>query len=85
MGRGRGDIVEGGVHTAEDSGGCGARVGVDELAGDDAVPEEGLPVCEVRVRLAGVGGGVEPEGGGVRLVVWEEKAEKGGECGLGWA
>ena len=40
---------------AEDCG-CGvAEVGVDELPGDDSVPEEGLTVSEVGVGLAGIG------------------------------
>lgn len=46
---------------AEDGGFRVAFVGVDEHAGDDTVAVEGLSVCEVRVGLAGVGGGVEPE------------------------
>lgn len=51
---GRGDGV------VEDRGSCVAVVGVDELVGDYAVPEEGLPVDEVCVGLACVGGGVVP-------------------------
>ena len=33
---------------------------VDELAWDDAVPEEGLSVCEVSIGLASVRAGVVP-------------------------
>lgn len=43
---------------AEEDGGRVAKVGVDELVGDYAVPVEGLSVDSVRVRKAGVGGGV---------------------------
>ena len=49
-----------GDFVAEDGGAGGARVGVDELAGDYAVSEESLAVREVRVGLAGVGGSVVP-------------------------
>ena len=41
-------------------GGCVTVVGVDELGGDDTVAEEGLTVCEVGVREAGVAFGVRP-------------------------
>lgn len=51
---GRGDFV------AKDCGRGVAEVGVDELAGDDAMPEEGLAVGEVSVRLAGIGGCIQP-------------------------
>ena len=44
----------------EDRGRGVARVGVDELAGDDAVAIEGLAVREVGVGEACVGGGVQP-------------------------
>lgn len=59
-----GDAYGGGDGVAEEGGARGALVGVDELAGQDLVPEEGLAVGEVGVREAGVGGGVVPGGGG---------------------
>lgn len=46
----------------EDGGRRVTQVRVDELAGDDTVPVEGLAVGEVGVGLTGVGGGVEPIG-----------------------
>lgn len=45
---------------AEDGPGRGACVGVDEHAGDDAVPVEGLTVREVGPGLASIGGGIVP-------------------------
>ena len=45
---------------AKDAGPCVTEVGVDELAGNDAVSKEGLTVGEVSVRLSGVGRRVEP-------------------------
>lgn len=45
---------------SEDRGFRVPFVGVDEHAGDDAVPVEGLSVGEVGVGLPGVGGGVVP-------------------------
>jgi len=56
----RGEADRGGDFVAEDCGCCVAEVGVDKLARDDAVPEEGLAVGEVGVGLTGVGGGVQP-------------------------
>ena len=56
----RGEANRGGDFVPEDGGCRVAQVGVDELAGDDAVSVEGLAVGEVCVGLAGVGGGVEP-------------------------
>lgn len=50
----------GGDGVPEDGGPGGPFVCVDELVRDDFVPEEGLPVGEVGVREACVGGGVEP-------------------------
>ena len=37
------------------------KVGVNQLAGDDAVTEESLAVGQVRVREAGVGGRIIPK------------------------
>lgn len=45
---------------AEDRPGRCTRVGVDEHAGDDTVPVEGLTVGEMGPGLAGVGGGIVP-------------------------
>ena len=47
---------------AEESAGGVALVGVDELAGDQAVAVEGLAVGEVGVGLTCVGRGVQPAG-----------------------
>lgn len=55
-----GEADGGGDGVPEDGGAGVAGVRVDELAGDDAVAEEGLPVGEVGVGRAGVGGGVVP-------------------------
>lgn len=54
------DADRGGDGVAEDGGAGGAFVGVDQLAWQELVPEEGLPVGEVGVGEAGIGGGVEP-------------------------
>ena len=45
---------------AEDGGAGISEVGVDELAGNDAMAEEGLSICEVSIGKAGVGGGIVP-------------------------
>ena len=45
---------------AEDGDACVAEIGVDELARDDAVTEEGLAVGEMGVGLSSVGGGIVP-------------------------
>jgi len=73
----RGEADGGGDLVAEDCSGGVAEVGVDELSGDDAVTVEGLAwaclaelrmvemeltVGEMGVRLASIGGGIEPVG-----------------------
>lgn len=45
---------------AEDLGRCVTEVGVDQLAGDDAVAVEGLAIGKVSVRHACIGRGIEP-------------------------
>ena len=44
----------------EDGGAGVSEVRVDELAGNDAMAEEGLSIREVGVGEAGVGGGIVP-------------------------
>ena len=57
-----GDAYWGGDFVAKDGGTGSAGICVYELPGDNAVPEEGLTVGEVGVRLASIGGGVVPRG-----------------------
>ena len=62
-GKGGGTGREGVYLVPEDNGAGGAGVCIDELTRDDTVAEEGLTIGEVCVRLASVGGGIEPAGG----------------------
>ena len=49
---------------SENSCAGSAGVRINELARDNTMAEEGLAIREVGVRLASVGGGVEPARGG---------------------
>lgn len=56
-----GEADGGGDFVTEDGSGSVSEVGIDQLTGNDTVTEESLSVGKVCVRLAGVGGGIEPD------------------------